>query len=110
MTELELLKKMNRYSIPIVAIGLLAGCTAAPTPPLRADSPANPAAPEAMVRPFRNDLGVDGLTKQSRQILAQAARQQQQQWDQSGPDSGDQQGQQIQGSREQSQPSPTPNH
>jgi hypothetical protein len=80
---------------------------------------------------------VDALTKKSRQILAQAA-QQQQQWDQSGPVSGDQQGEQMQNMpgmqtpqqqasptpqphqmdqmpgmkmpQEQSQPSPTPNN
>ena len=127
---------MNRYSIPLIALGLLAGCATAPPPPLRADNPANPSAPEATIRPLRDDLGVDDLTKKSRQILAQAAKQQQQ-WDQSGPDSGDQQGQQMQNmpgmqmpqpqepsltpqqnpmdqmpgmkmTREQSQPSPTP--
>jgi hypothetical protein len=77
---------MNRYSIAIVALGLLAGCATAPTPPLTADNPANPSAPEATIRPLRNALGVDDLTKKSHQILAQAAKQQQQQWDQSGPD------------------------
>jgi hypothetical protein len=86
---------MNRYSTALIALGLLAGCATAPPPPLRADNPANPSAPEATVRPLRNALGVDGLTMKSRQILAQAAKQQQQ-WDQSGPDSGDQQGQQMQ--------------
>lgn len=87
---------MNRYFIPLVALGLLAGCTTAPTPPLRADNPANPSAPEATVWPLRNTLGVDDLTKKSRQILAQAAKQQQQ-WDQSGPDSGDRQMQNMPG-------------
>jgi hypothetical protein len=129
---------MNRYSIPLIALGLLAGCATAPPPPLRADNPANPSAPEATIRPLRDALGVDDLTKKSRQILAQAAKQQQR-WDQSGPDSGDQQGQQMQNMpgmqmphpqepsptpqqtqmdqmpgmkmpREQSQPSPTPNN
>jgi hypothetical protein len=129
---------MNRYSIPIIAWGFLAGCATAPPPPLRADNPANPSAPEAIIRPLRNALGVDSLTKKSRQILAQAAKQQQQ-WDQSGPDSGDQQGKQMQNMpgmqmpqppepspspqqnqmdqmpgmnmpREQSLPSPTPNN
>src|SRR6266481_4220861 len=106
---------MNRYSILLVALGLSVGCATAPIPPLRADNPANPSAPEATIRPLHNALGVDDLTKKSRQILAQAAKQQQQ-WDQSGPDSGDQQGQQMQNMpgmqmpQEQSQPSPTPNN
>jgi hypothetical protein len=128
---------MNRYSIPLIALGL-AGCATAPPPPLTADNPASPSAPEATVRPLRNALGVDDLTRKSRQILAQAAKQQQQ-WDQSGPVSGGQQGQQMENMpgmqmprqqvsstptpqpqqmnqmsgmkmpQEQSQPSPTPN-
>jgi len=102
---------MNGYSIPLVALGLLAGCATAPPPPLTADNPANPSAPEAAVS--RNALGVDDLTKKSRQILAQAAKQQQQ-WDQSGPVSGDQQGQQMQNMpgmqmpQQQQSPTPTP--
>src|SRR6266481_1624008 len=128
---------MNRYSILLVALGLLAGCATAPPPPLTADNPASPSAPEATVRPLRNALGVDDLTKKSRQILAQAAKQQQQ-WDQSGPVSGGEQGEQMQNMpgmqmprqqasltptphqmdqmpgmkmpQEQSQPSPTPNN
>src|SRR6202047_5460602 len=85
---------MNRYSILLVALGLLEGGATPPPPPLTADNPASPSAPEATVRPLRNALGVDDLTKKSRQILAQAAKQQQQ-WDQSGPVSGGQQGQQM---------------
>jgi hypothetical protein len=103
---------MNRYSIPLIALGLLAGCATAPPPPLRADDPANPSAPEATIRPLRDALRVDDLTKRSRQILVQAAKQQQQ-WDQSGPDSGDQQGQQMQNMPgmqmpQPQEPSPTP--
>ena len=102
---------MNRYSILLVALGLLAGCATAPPPPLTADNPASPSAPEATVRPFRDALGVDDLTKKSRQTLAQAAKQQQQ-WDQTGPVSGDQQGQQMQNmpgmQMPQQQASPTP--
>ena len=104
---------MNRYSILLVALGLLAGCATAPPPPLRADNPANPSAPEATMRPLRNALGVDSLTKKSRQILAQAAKQQQQ-WDQSGPVSGGQQGEQMQNMpgmqmpQQQASPTPTP--
>jgi hypothetical protein len=95
----------------LIALGLLTGCATAPPPPLTADNPASPSAPEATVRPFRNALGVDGLTKKSRRILAQAAKQQQQ-WDQTGPVSGDQQGQQMQNmpgmQMPQQQASPTP--
>jgi hypothetical protein len=103
---------MNRYSL-LVALSLLAGCATAPPPPLTADDPASPSAPEATVRPRRNALGVDNLTKKSRQIFAQAAKQQQQ-WDQSGPVSGDQQGQQMQNMpgmqmpQQQASPTPTP--
>jgi hypothetical protein len=86
---------MNRYFIPLIALGLLAGCATAPSPPLRADNPADPSAPEAPVRPLRNALGVDGLTKKSHQILAQAAKQQEL-WDQRGPDPGNEQDQQMQ--------------
>jgi hypothetical protein len=106
---------MNRYSILLVALGLLAGCATAPPPPLTADNPASPSASEATVRPFRDALGVDDLTKKSRQTLAQAAKQQQQ-WDQSGPVSRDQQGQQMQNMpgmqmpQEQPQSQPTPNN
>jgi hypothetical protein len=104
---------MNRYSKLLVALSLLAGCGTAPPPPLTADNPASPSAPEATVRPFRNALEVDDLTKKSRQTLAQAAKQQQQ-WDQSGPVSGDQQGQQMQNMpgmqmpQQQASPTPTP--
>src|SRR4029077_17814836 len=86
---------MNRYSIPLIVLSLLAGCATAPPPSLTADNPASPSAPEATVRPLRNALGVDDLTRKSRQILAQAAEQQRR-WEQSGPLSGDQQGQQMQ--------------
>jgi hypothetical protein len=104
---------MNRYSIRLIVLGLLTGCATAPPPPLTADNPASPSAPEAIVRPFRNALGVDDLTKKNRQILAQAAKQQQE-WDQSGPVSGGQQGQQMQNMpgmqmpRQQASPTPTP--
>jgi hypothetical protein len=102
---------MNRYSIRLITLGLLTGCATAPPPPLKADNPASLSAPEATVRPFRNALGVDDLTKKNRQILAQAAKQQQQ-WDQSGPVSGGQQGQQMENmpgmQMPQQQASPTP--
>jgi len=67
---------MNRYSVPLIAF-LFAGCATAPAPPLTTDNPASPSAPEATIRPLRNALGVDDLTKKTRQIFAQAAKQQQ---------------------------------
>jgi len=66
---------MNRYSVLLIAF-LFAGCATAPPPPLTADNPASPSAPEATIRPLRNALGVDDLTKKSHQILAQAAKEQ----------------------------------
>jgi hypothetical protein len=104
---------MNRYSIPLVGLSFLVGCTTASTPPLRADNPANPSAPESTIRPLRNALGVDDLTRKSRLILAQAAEQQQG-LDHSVPVSGDQQGQQMQNMpgmqmpQQQASPTPTP--
>jgi hypothetical protein len=69
---------MNRYSVLLVAVGLFAGCATAPPSPLTVDNPANPSAPEATIRPLRNALGADDLTTKTRQIFAQAAKQQQQ--------------------------------
>jgi hypothetical protein len=79
---------MNRYSASLLALGLLAGCATAPPPPLTLEDPANPSASEIPARPLRNALGADDLTRKSRQILAQAAKEQQQ-WDQSGPGTGE---------------------
>jgi hypothetical protein len=104
---------MNRYSITLIALGLLTGCTAAPPPPLTAGNPASPSAPEALVRATPDALGADGLTKKTRQLLAQAAKEQQQS-DQGGPDAGEQKGQQmknipnIQPPQQQRSPSPAP--
>ena len=69
---------MNRYSVLLVALGLFAGCATAPPSPLTADNPASRSAPEATIRPLRNALGADDLTTKTRQIFAQAAKQQQQ--------------------------------
>ena len=104
---------MERFSTSLLALSLLAGCAAAPPPAMTADNPANPSAPEATVRPLPNALGTDSLTRKSRQILAQAAKEQQQ-WDQGGPNSGNQKEQEMKnlpGSppiQEQTSPSPTP--
>ena len=69
---------MNRYSILLVAWGLLVGCATAPPTPLTADSPASPSAPQAIEHPLRNALATDDLTKKTRQIFAQADKQQDQ--------------------------------
>ena len=69
---------MNRCSIPLIAMGVLAGCATAPPPPLAADNPASPSAPEAVEHPLRNPLAADDLTKKTRQIFAQADKQQEQ--------------------------------
>jgi hypothetical protein len=103
---------MERFSTSLLAFGLLAGCAAAPPPPMTADNPANPSAPEATVRPLHNTLATDSLTRKSRQILAQSAKEQQQ-WDQGGPASGEQKEQEMKnlpGSppiQDQTSPSPT---
>jgi hypothetical protein len=83
---------MNRYFVTLIASGLLAGCATDAPPPLSADDPANPSAPEAPGHATPDALGIDGLTRKSRQILAQVAKEQQ---DQSGPDAGDQKGQEM---------------
>jgi hypothetical protein len=114
--------------LPIIAFSLVAGCAITP-PPLPADNPASPQAPEARVKPLRA-LERDAITQKTRQMLAQAAKQQEE-WDKNGPVSGDQQGQQMQNMpgmqqpqqqpqqkqmpgmrmpQEQTQPSPTPNN
>src|SRR3984893_6404036 len=80
---------MERFSPSLLALSFLAGCAAAPPPPMTANNPANPSAPEATVHPVHNTRGTDSLTRKSRQILAQSAREQQQ-WDQGGPASGEQ--------------------
>jgi len=69
---------MNRCSIPLIALGVLAGCSTAAPPPLTADDPASPSAPEAIESPVRNALAADDLTKKTRQIFAHADKQQEQ--------------------------------
>jgi hypothetical protein len=71
---------MNRYSLPLIALSFLAGCATTPPPPLTADNPASPSAPEATVRPLHKALAVDDLTKKSREILSQAGKEQDQPW------------------------------
>jgi hypothetical protein len=69
---------MTRYLVTLIAVGLLTGCATAPSLSLTTDDPADPAAPEAPGRPVPNALSTDGLTRKTRQILAQAAKEPQQ--------------------------------
>lgn len=50
----------------------------APQPPLIADNPASPYAPEAIEPARHNGLAPDELTKRTHQLLAQANKQQEQ--------------------------------
>jgi hypothetical protein len=68
---------MNRFSMPLLAAGVLAGCATAP-PPLTVDNPASPSAPEAIHRPLPHTLAADDLAKKTHQIFAQADNQQEQ--------------------------------
>jgi hypothetical protein len=75
-------RAMNRCAVTLITFSLLAACTTAPPSPLATDNPASPSAPEAPLGVTHNSLGTDGLTKKTRQILAQTAEDQQS--DQSG--------------------------
>jgi hypothetical protein len=66
---------MIRYAIAPIVTGVLAGCTTASPPPITASNPANSSAPEAIEQPLRDALGIDDLTKKTRQIFAQADKQ-----------------------------------
>jgi len=63
--------------LSLFALGVLVGCASTKLPSLTADDPTSPSAPEAAVRPLHNALGEDDLTKKTRQIFAQAAKEQQ---------------------------------
>jgi hypothetical protein len=113
--------------LPMIAVSFAAGCASTP-PPLTADNPASPHALEARVKPLRT-LERDAITQRTRQMLAQAAKQQEE-WDKNGPVSGDQEDQKMQNMpgmqqsqhkqteqmpgmqmpQEQTEPSPTPNN
>jgi hypothetical protein len=64
----------------LFAVIFLTSCATDSPPPLTADNPANPSAPEATLRPPKNYLTPDELTIKSRQILAKSAKEQKQ-WD-----------------------------
>ena len=67
-----------KYSIPLVALGLLGGCVTAPPPSLSANDPASPSAPEAGGQPLHSPLAADDLTRKTRQLLTQAGKPQDQ--------------------------------
>ena len=66
---------MNRFCIVVVTLSFLAACASEPPPPLTADSPASPSAPEAASRPLRYTLMPDDLTRKTRKMFAQADKQ-----------------------------------
>jgi hypothetical protein len=70
--------QVMKYSLPIVALGLLGGCVTAPPPSLTADNPASPSASEAARKPLHNPLAADDLTTKTRELLAQAGKSQDQ--------------------------------
>jgi hypothetical protein len=63
-----------KFSVPLVALGLLGGCVTAPPPSLTADDPASPSASEAGGQPIHNSLAADDLTRKTREIMAQAGK------------------------------------
>ena len=65
-----------KFSVPLVALGLLGGCATAPPPPLTADNPASPSASEAGGQPLHNSLAADDLTRKTRELLAKAGKSQ----------------------------------
>jgi hypothetical protein len=69
---------MNRIFKTLIAVSILTGCAMAPQPPLNADNPASPYAPEAIEHALRNSLATDDLTKKTHQLLARANKQQDQ--------------------------------
>lgn len=69
---------MNHYSILIVTFGFVAGCASESPPALTAENPASPSAPEAASGPLRYALMPDNLTKKTRELFAQARKQEEQ--------------------------------
>ena len=65
---------------------LLAGCASAP-PPLTADHPASPDAPEGARLARTTSLRADDATRKSHALLS-AAQKEQERWDAHGPVSG----------------------
>jgi hypothetical protein len=97
---------MHRFLISLLALGLLAGCATAPSPPLTADDPANPSATEAPVQAIPNALDRDRLSRKTQQILAQASREQQA--NQGGPDAADQNNEKMKNMPDMPTPQPQP--
>ena len=70
----------------ILAAALLAGCASAP-PPLTANHPASPDAPEGARVARTTSLRADDATRKTNAMLS-AARKEQEHWDAYGPGSG----------------------
>ncbi len=66
---------------------LLAGCAAAPAPPLSATHPASPDAPAGARIARQSSLRTDDPTRKSHELLS-AAKKEQEHWDDYGPVSG----------------------
>ena len=69
-----------------LAVALLAGC-ASPPPPLTAEHPASPDAPEGARVARTTSLRADDATRKTNALLS-AARKEQEHWDAYGPVSG----------------------
>ena len=70
----------------LIAALLFAGCATAP-PPLTADHPASPDAPEGARLARQTSLRTDDATRKSRALLS-VAQKEQEDWDAHGPVSG----------------------
>ena len=77
---------MTRPLTFFVVTALFAGCATAP-PPLTADHPASPDAPEGARVARQTSLRTDDATRKSRTLLS-AAQKEQEHWDAHGPVSG----------------------
>ena len=77
---------MTRF-LTFLTAALLAGCAAAPPPPLTAAHPASPDAPEGARLARQTSLRSDDATRKSHALLS-AAQKEQEHWDASGPVSG----------------------
>lgn len=78
---------MTRLFIPLAVAALLAGCATTSPPPLTANHPASPDAPEGAPVARVTTLRADDTTRKSHALLS-AAQKEQEKWDDLGPVSG----------------------